>query len=297
MPFQNLLIGLSGNEKDVELIRYASVVTGHVRPGKVDFVHVLAAERPSAVPPLSYDQRIERIRGEVADHFKSSGVKPECHVLRNSPVDGLLEFAAVNETDLILVGHGKSSRGIMGRRLAMKAPCSVWIKPENAAQKIERILVPIDFSTPSADALELATTLAAMGGTRQCLALHVYFNDAPVSYDDYDEVIRGREASAFDQFISPLNLHGIEVKPLFEDCASVAHAIERVADRHQIDLVVMGTRGRSRSAAVLLGSETEHVITESIVPVLAVKHFGARLNLLQALLDKRFLHRSGNKYS
>ncbi len=291
MPFHNLLVGLSGNEKDAEMIGYASVVASLIRPDKVNFVHAMPVQR------ASFDEVRRRIRGEVADHFSYPDLEPECYALRNAPVDGLLEFAATHETDLMLVGHAKSSRGIMGRRLAMKAPCSVWVKPENAPRRIDRILIPIDFSDSSADALELATNLSALGGSGQCLALHVYFNDAAISYDDYDQVIRGKEESVFAEFISPINLHGVEVTPLFEECASVAHAIERVAGRHQIDLVVMGTRGRSRSAAVLLGSETEHTIAESIVPVLAVKHFGARMNLLQALLDKRFIHRSGNKFS
>ena len=179
----------------------------------------------------------------------------------------------------------------------MKAPCSVWIKPEGASLKIDSILVPIDFSSSSADALESAAMLASLGKDNDCFALHVFFNEATVTYDEYEEVIRGQEAKAFAKFIAPINLHGVEVKPLYEESANVAHAIERVAERQHINLVVMGTRGRSRSAAILLGSETDHVISESIVPVLAIKHFGARLNMLQALLDKRFLNRSGNRYS
>ena len=48
----------------------------------------------------------------------------------------------------------------------------------------------------------------------------------------------------------------------------------------------MGTRGRSRSAAILLGSVTEETIIETGLPLLAVKHFGARMGVLQALLDR-----------
>ncbi len=297
MPFHNLLVGLSGTEKDLEMIRYASVVSRHCRPKRVNFVHVQAENSSPKKTSPSFDQGMELIRNKVTEHFDHPDLESECFVLRNSPIDGLLEFAATHETDLILVGHAKSTRGIMGRRLAMKAPCSVWIKPEGAPLKIDNLLVPIDFSAPSADALESATMLVSQGKGNGCFALHVYFNEASVTYDEYDEVIRGQEMEAFSKFIAPINLHGIEVKPLFEESANVAHAIERVAESQQIDLVVMGTRGRSRSAAVLLGSETEHVIAESIVPVLAVKHFGARLNLLQAILDKKFLSRGGNRTS
>jgi sulfate permease, SulP family len=52
----------------------------------------------------------------------------------------------------------------------------------------------------------------------------------------------------------------------------------------------MATRGRSRSSSILLGSVTEEMILETRVPILVVKHFGARLGVLQALLDRRFRH-------
>jgi hypothetical protein len=83
------------------------------------------------------------------------------------------------------------------------------------------------------------------------------------------------------------------VTPLFDEGANAAHAIERVAEREQADLIVMGTRGRSRSAAILLGSVTEQTLIETRLPLLAVKHFGARMSVLQALLDRRFLHSGG----
>jgi hypothetical protein len=71
------------------------------------------------------------------------------------------------------------------------------------------------------------------------------------------------------------------------ESSQVAEAILREAVRGNCDLIVMGTRGRSRSAAILLGSETDHVLRQAPVPVLAVKHFGAHLDLLEALLDRK----------
>lgn len=59
----------------------------------------------------------------------------------------------------------------------------------------------------------------------------------------------------------------------------------------------MGTRGRSRSSAVLLGSETEQVMMDTSVPVLAVKHRGAQLRLRQALADQRLQHSRISHYN
>jgi sulfate permease, SulP family len=137
----------------------------------------------------------------------------------------------------------------------------------------------------------VATSLARLGGHVECLALHVYFNEAVIAYEGYDQVLRGREREAYQQFVAPINCQGVPVQPLFEEGANVAHVIGRVAQQHGADAIVMATRGRSRSAAILLGSVTEEMILSTTVPLLAVKHFGARMGVLQALLDRRFWHK------
>jgi nucleotide-binding universal stress UspA family protein len=165
----------------------------------------------------------------------------------------------------------------------MKAPCSVWMVPEGSPPTLNRILVPIDFSEPSADALRVGASLAKLTGA-ECLALHVYFNEARVTFGEYDRVLRGQEQEAFARFVAPLNLD-VSVVPVFEEGANRAHVINRVAAAHGCDLVVMATRGRSRSAAILLGSVTEETITDTALPLLVVKHYGAQIGALRALLE------------
>jgi hypothetical protein len=59
----------------------------------------------------------------------------------------------------------------------MKAPCSVWIVPDASSPGLKKILVPIDFSEPSADGMVVATSMARLAGDAECLPLHVYFNE------------------------------------------------------------------------------------------------------------------------
>ena len=101
-------------------------------------------------------------------------------------------------------------------------------------------------------------------------------------------MLLGQREEAFEQFIAPIDCHAVAVTPIFEEGTNVAHTIHRVAREQKVDLKVMATRGRSRSAPILLGSVTEGVIIEARTPVLVVKHFGARLGVLQVLMDRRF---------
>ena len=106
-------------------------------------------------------------------------------------------------------------------------------------------------------------------------------------------MLRGQEEQAYREFIVPINCQGVQVTPLIKEGVHIARVIGQVAAQSGADLIIMATRGRSRSAAILLGSVTEEMIIETRAPLLAVKHFGARLGVLEALLDRRFRQRGG----
>jgi nucleotide-binding universal stress UspA family protein len=154
--------------------------------------------------------------------------------------------------------------------------------------RLSSILAPVDFSSHSRDALSLATSIAAARGLKQCLALHVFFDPSTVRYDEHIDEIRGKEEAAFENMLAATDCHGIHVESLFEESTNVSQTIVRVAEQHGADLIVMNTRGRSRAAAVFLGSVTSDTLAGTHVPLLAVKHFGSRMTIVEALLNHRF---------
>jgi len=294
--FRNLLVGLSRNTADAGLIRYAAMICRWGAAQSIRFVHVLPGAQP-AKDESEKAQALNDLQSAVLAHFADvpSTIDRQFDVQSGPLTDCLLAQAAEQRIDLLLVGRHSngSGRRSLARRLAMKAPCSVWVVPEDFPAAVRRILAPIDFSEPAADTLRTAIALARLCGHPECLALHIYFDQAVTTYEGYDQVLRGEEAQAYRQFIAPIDCQGVKVTPLFEESANVAHAIERVAAREGADLIVMGTRGRSASAAILLGSVTEETIIDTRLPLLAVKHFGAQMGVLQALLDRRFLRSPG----
>ncbi len=291
--YRRFMVGLTGTDSDAGLIRYASMVARLGTAEEVRFVHVLPSEEETK-GGNDHGRVQAELQAAVAQEFTAvpQTVRIAFDILSGPLVDQLLTCAAEHEVDLLFVGHRRQHpmRWALARRLAMKAPCSVWLVPEGFPAFLERILVPIDFSEPAADAMRVAASMAHLNGHAECLTLHVYFNEARTTFEAYGQVLQGEEVQAFHHFLEPINCHGIAIKPLFEESASVAHAIGRVAQNHGVDLVVMATRGRSRSAAVLLGSVTEETIIDTKIPLLVVKHFGARLGVLQVLLDRKFRH-------
>jgi nucleotide-binding universal stress UspA family protein len=284
--FRRILVPLAGNDTDRGLLCYAAMLRRILGGPEFRCVHV-ARDPGSEVLRL----RLER---QVAGALPGA----HCDIVEGDPLDSILAAAAEFDADLVLLGHASERRRrSLARRLAAKAPCSVWMAPAGSSPSILRILIPIDFSRRSADTVAAACALAEAAGLDEALALHVHFNDALVTFDELDEILAEDRDQAFCLFVAPIDLRGVWVKPLFVDSARVADAIVRAAREHDCDLIVMGTRGRSPSAAVLLGSETEQCLMTTTVPLLAVKHFGARLSLMDALRDERLRRRGDARFT
>jgi len=226
-----------------------------------------------------------------------SDVTFECHVRTGIRIDSLLEFITAHGSDMVLLGHRRirSGQRSLAKRLAMIAPSSVWLVPEGAPVQISNVMAAIDFSQSSGDSLSVATQIAKAAGLPSCTALHVYFDQLTIRYDERAEEIRLNEQQSFDTFVASLNLHDVNVIPQFMEGNNVARTILYAAAQQQSDLLVMNTRGRSQSASILLGSVTSQVMTETPVSMLAVKHYGAMMNLFEALRHQDVWNRKNPK--
>lgn len=280
--FRRLTVALSHTDTDTDLLAYTAAVARLGTVAEVNVVHVRKSDAADDLLTIS-----RAIETDAAAQLAAvpPGVARSFDVVEGPRLDTLLAHVSAKQTDVLLLGHRRAHPGrwALARRLAMQAPCSIWMVPEGSPPTLRRVLVPVDFSEPSADALRVGASLAKMTGA-ECLALHVYFNEARVTFENYDRALREREQEAYAKFVAPLALD-VPVVAVFEEGANPAHVINRVAVDRGCDLVVMATRGRSRSAAILLGSVTEETITDTPLPLLVVKHYGAQIGALRALLE------------
>jgi nucleotide-binding universal stress UspA family protein len=135
---------------------------------------------------------------------------------------------------------------------------------------IRRILCPVDFSEYSRGALRHAVALARwhqatvtvlhvedmlLGAARAEISLHAQF---PVGVNDE---LRAFVADA------GCDRPGVSVLTTVGD--AVNGILER-AKQDSSDLIVMGTRGRSGVARLVLGSVTERVVRQSMCPVMTI---------------------------
>ena len=163
-PYRVMLVALACDESDRTLLAYAAGLARAWPDAAVHLVHVLPSPPPSS---RSADAARTRLLASLpADLIAAAAGRTTCSVEQGDRLDALLRFAVAEKIDLILLGHRRESRGrrSTARRLAMKAPCSIWVVPEGAPAVLERILAPIDFSPRAADALQVATSVAESVG-------------------------------------------------------------------------------------------------------------------------------------
>lgn len=144
-----------------------------------------------------------------------------------------------------------------------------------------RILLATDGSALSKKAHKAALSLAELTGA-ELVALKVvprypmaYFEGAmPVDPAVISEVEKkwADDAKALLGIVATAGqAKGVSVKPLLVKSDLVADAIVAAAKKHKCDLIVMASHGRKGIKRLLLGSETQHVLTHSTVPVLVLR--------------------------
>jgi nucleotide-binding universal stress UspA family protein len=158
--------------------------------------------------------------------------------------------------------------------------------------RITRILVPTDFSATADAALDYAFGLAERFGASLQL-LHVlddpfvfegmsaeaYIAEAPVLRTAMLEDARGRLRH---RATSRQNGTAVETEVLF---GHGARTIAEYALERGIDLIVMGTHGRTGFAHLMVGSVAERLVRTAPCPVLTVRHPEAKRHRSELVYD------------
>lgn len=247
-----------------------------------------------AVNRLYLDQLLKEATRKLVDlkaRAASRGLSVQTHIATGIPSEEVLSVARTKDTDLIVVGtRGKTGLehvllGSTAERIIRMAPCPVVTVPaerphaegSSIVEKpnvITRMLVPVDFSDCSLDALEYGV-LVSQRAKASITLLHVL---EPVSYGlDFTlpnvatrEHIRTELTGRLSNLVSALTSAGVRSDFTFSG-GLPADSILDTARSRSADLVVMGTHGRRGLSHTLFGSVAESVLRKSSCPVLTVR--------------------------
>lgn len=209
--------------------------------------------------------------------------------------DPLVALAAEEKADLLLLGThqrqgvGRVWHGSVSHTAMHLAPMAVACVPEGepveAAARavipaIRRVLVSTDFSAPANRAIPHACSLLPHGG--ELILAHVIQTPIPVVYADFwseaafASAVSAEEKAALRRQLEalvPREAEGRGITTRFEVLSGlqVAQMISQTGERHGVDVICIGSHGRSGVSRVILGSVAREVMALSHRPVLVVR--------------------------
>ena len=140
--------------------------------------------------------------------------------------------------------------------------------------KAQSILVPVDYTDVSHDALRFAMNLAHDLHS-QVTVLHIERNVINYGIGMEPYVDLNREG---DELLRELELNvsaDVDASVTCEFQVAIGEPTQRIleyAGMHETDLIVMGTHGRSGFSRLFMGSVAESVMRQATCPVFIVKH-------------------------
>jgi nucleotide-binding universal stress UspA family protein len=185
--------------------------------------------------------------------------------LSEEPYEDIVRHASKNNVDTIIMGtHGKTEmkRLMMGSVTALvigHAPCNVLVLPLNAKVECKNVLIATDGSKYSDSAASEAIGIAKRCGS-SLIVISVASSDADL----------GSAINNVNKVSKIAEEEGIKVKSVVAK-GKPYEAIVETSKQKEVDLIVVGSHGRTGLTRLLMGSVTERVIGHAEAAVLVVK--------------------------
>ncbi|MCH6234061.1 universal stress protein [Cognataquiflexum rubidum] len=297
--FEKAMVGMDLTEMDDILISKMGVLSEILGIKKLYFIHVsknlalpdeIREKFPDLVAPAD-----EAIEAEIMTIIKQNqfpeNVEIEVFAEEGNPMTTFLRWAKLKDVDLIIMGRKITLKGSgsLAKTMAQKAPCSVLFLPERIEMKVpKRILLPMDFSEHTNMTINFAQK-AAEQFDAEIFALHLYevptgYHKTGKSFEEFAKIMEENARKDFDKFVKKHQHPEFDCLFILSNKGEPGQLIIEKAKEKGMDLILMGSRGRTASAAALLGSVAEKLVeVNNEIPMLIFKKKGETMGFFDAL--------------
>lgn len=239
---------------------------------------------------ISADELQARLESETETRLQHSladadpGIAADARVVvgRQRAYVEIVHAAQAEESDLVVIGaHGghflhRLLLGTTAERVVRHCDRPVLVVKQEPREAYRKILVPVDFSSLSDAALQFAGDIAPQARISVLHSYELWFESwVGLGYDLDEHVLALLEEMAHEaraRLADAISRAGLDaaVTPQLVRHGYPGRIITHVAQEQSIDLIVMGTHGRSSLDQALLGSVAEHVLKECQCDVLLI---------------------------
>lgn len=213
--------------------------------------------------------QLNRIKKKIV----SAGIDCDEPIVANGPIYvKIVEEATINDVNLILMGsNGQATKGPFklgnnAKKVIQKTQIPVWVHKIGSNLKINNILCPVDFSDSSTRALKNAVLIAKKLDAK-LIVMNVYESENTYEYLDIhylkDEIEKEKKKNEaeFKEYLKEINFRDIKWEYFLTTGFPEIEILKSIKEKH-IDLLIIGTTGRSGLSKFFMGSVTEKVIRE-----------------------------------
>jgi nucleotide-binding universal stress UspA family protein len=269
-PWERLLVCTDGSDEGQNAVAQA-LSLAQVCGSKLYVLQVveIVPEFEAVAPDLRacLEEEIRRLKAVTASEAALKGVQLDYRVLHSvSPFAAIVEEAEKIQPNLIILGrYGRTAlarlfMGSVTHRVIGLSPVNVLVVPRDASMSFQRLLIASDGSEFSRAALTEAVAMAARAEA-ELFGVAVAREEGEIL--EAQEIIHGMLTAA--------NRDGVSFQAFSPQGLAADEGIIRVARENHVDLIVMGSHGRTGFQRLLMGSVTERVIGQTPCPVLVVK--------------------------
>lgn len=260
------LVSLDLSNMDDILIGYSAFLTSVIKPETITFFHTVesgptALEIVEQFPEINSKEEFDRlIRNELKDkisgYFDDESIEIRVVLKEGKPTDQIIEIVQSLEPDLLFMGKkiGYLGEGVVPKRILKYVPCSVLFVPENSRYSFKNILVPIDFSEQSANAIKSADEL--LNSSEETItAQHIYHYRAqffpyilsPEEKKEIDDKIREKLQNFKNQYDFPSNVNYVLSQ---HKQGKIADVVYHQAMSDQADLIIVASKSKKLTSFV-----------------------------------------------
>ena len=241
---------------------------------------------PASFPPR---ENLEKALDSLADQAMAEGIPTQTTVKDGRAYVRLIQLAQEVKAGMLIMG----TRGLTGldraligstaEQVVRMAPCPVLTirGPEPEQKKlhcasIKHIVIPVDFSAFSREAVECILPLAEEFKAKVHF-VHVeeqhFYGIGPVGFTTQAKArqqVRTYLSDQMAELVLTCLERGLEATSTIRD-GIPEEQIAAVAEETHASLIAMGTHGRTGLSHTLIGSMAEKVLRSAACPVLTVK--------------------------
>lgn len=282
--FERILVPTDGSDAaDAAVEQALDIAASHDATVQVLFVANTNRDSVTQVQGEGVDaleQKGQQVVDTAVQRLTQRGVPGDGEVIQGDPAATIRQYAEQYDYDLVVMGTYGQRRveryllGSVTERVVRSSSVPVLTLREDDAATYppERMLVPTDGSENAALAVDLGTELARdVGGTLHVLSV---VEEGGIGMDirsAFRDELTDTARTTVEEIASDARDAGVADVIAAHEVGPVWRTIVNYVEEEDIDLVVMGTHGRSGLDRVLLGSVTERVVRATPVPVLTTR--------------------------